>query len=166
MTTGTVEAVRKDRKGFKLEGSEEWYSVYEARSMSGVNRGSEVEFEFTRKDRWLNVVGGVVVLSGGGPASTSVSLAASSPSGTSSRVAAKGGEWPIPQDLAAERRIMRQNALERAMEYFAQHSDPVNPKHVIRVAREFESYFSGDLDMEEFETSVLRSMGPEAEEAS
>ena len=79
----------------------------------------------------------------------------------------EGRRFPIDA-LAAERSIIRQNALTQARELVCAYS-PVNEDVteepalmakadlVIRVAKKFEAYSSGDLDMAEVKAEVLAS---------
>ena len=55
--------------------------------------------------------------------------------------------------LAPERTINRQNALTNAVAYYK--DDDVTPELIIEVARKFEAYTTGDLDLEE----AKREMG-------
>lgn len=66
---GTVESKRKDGTAIKVNG--EWYSAYKAIDLDHVNWKDEIEMDFVRKGRFLNVKGRPKVLSSGGGASGS-----------------------------------------------------------------------------------------------
>lgn len=51
--SGTVEAVRKDGKGFMLD-NEQWYSNNRAKGKVACEKGDKVEVEFTRNGEWKN----------------------------------------------------------------------------------------------------------------
>jgi hypothetical protein len=56
--TGLITKVRKDRKGFFIDGN--WYSVFASSEMDGVNKGDTVTFTFTKKGDWNNIDNGTV----------------------------------------------------------------------------------------------------------
>jgi hypothetical protein len=68
--TGLITKVRKDRKGFFIDGN--WYSVFASSEMDGVNKGDTVTFTFTKKGDWNNIDNGTVkVTAGAAPAPSS-----------------------------------------------------------------------------------------------
>ena len=68
--TGLITKVRKDRKGFFIDG--EWYSVFASSEMDGVNKGDTVTFTFTKKGDWNNIDNGTIkITAGAAPASGS-----------------------------------------------------------------------------------------------
>lgn len=66
--TGTITKVRKDRKGFFIDG--EWYSVFDSSEMDGVNKGDTVKFTFKKKGDWNNIDNGTVKKTEAAPASS------------------------------------------------------------------------------------------------
>ena len=67
--TGMITKVRKDRKGFFIDGN--WYSVFAASEMDGANKGDTVTFTFTKKGDWNNIDNGTIkVTAGAAPASS------------------------------------------------------------------------------------------------
>jgi hypothetical protein len=67
--TGLITKVRKDRKGFFIDGN--WYSVFASSEMDGVNKGDTVTFTFTKKGDWNNIDNGTVKVTAGATASGS-----------------------------------------------------------------------------------------------
>lgn len=61
--SGTIEVVARNQKAFKLEGDEEWYSVFKAVQLNGAEAGASVSFEYKDTDRggktYHNVQGNV-----------------------------------------------------------------------------------------------------------
>ena len=115
----------------KLEDNETWYnSQYEI----NCSKGQEVTFE----DMGKKYVNNLKVVGGGG---------AAAPSGASSAPATAG----MPSDK--DRMIIRQNSLSHAVNSLAysilsdleDNRDAVTDE-IIRIARKFEEYSSGDLD--------------------
>jgi len=49
--SGKIEAVARSQKAFKLEGSEDWYSVFKPVQMNGAEAGSTVSFEYEEKPK-------------------------------------------------------------------------------------------------------------------
>lgn len=64
--TGTITKVRKDRKGFFIDGA--WYSVYDQSEMDGVNKGDNVTFTFKKKGDWNNIDNGTIKTNAAAPA--------------------------------------------------------------------------------------------------
>lgn len=145
VTKGNVESKRRDGKGIKLQDGE-WYSAFSETTLSEVNRGDLVEFEYVTKGDWKNIKGNVTVLSaspkagGGGPAPKAYR------------------PFPVPKDHG-DRAIIRQNVLGHATNivngYCSQgpggdedFSLEYRLQAVIQVARDLEKYATGELDAE------------------
>ena len=159
MMTGVVEQVSqkevntkwgaKPTYSFKVNGS--WVS--HGFKSHGANVGDEVEFDGETTTYGLQTKAVRITTRGAGvPPSTSVpsSTPARAPSAYNSRV------FPIPA-LHGDRSIVRQNALARATELYvgARGGKPFDldvkevSDVVISLARKFEAYTAGDLDMAE-----------------
>ena len=145
--TGTIEAISKDGKRFLLTETGKWYSCFSTSQMKG-SRGDSVEFNFDSvtkgENTYQNVKGNVRVV---GTSARPVEGASSPSSGDS------GTRMPmnlLPVQLSRERAIIRQNALTAAVNYWsaapADTKSPA-PSDVLEVARIFESYTSGDMDI-------------------
>ena len=139
LCTGTIEAISKDGKRFLLTETNKWYSCFAASQMKG-QRGDTVEFNFDTvvkgANTYQNVKGNVRVV------------------GTSARPvegSSEGRDSPrmpmglLPVQLARERAIIRQNALTAAVNYCG--GPGTSPSEVLDIARIFESYTSGDMDI-------------------
>jgi len=159
MMTGVVEQVSskevttkwgvKPTYSFKVNGA--WVS--HGFKAHGVNVGDEVEFDGETTTYGVQTKAVRVTTRGtGAPPSASV------PSSTPSKSASYGGSrvFPIPA-LHGDRSIVRQNALARATELYigARGGKPFDldvddvSLIVISLARKFEAYTAGDLDMAE-----------------
>ncbi len=81
---------------------------------------------------------------------------------------AAGKPFPVPK-TSGERAIIRQNALTNARELVVSTQPVVNTdelvSEIIRVARRFEAYSTGDLEMDEVE-KVVKAKSKKAEAAS
>ena len=158
--SGRVLEFRKDGKGIKLDSTGEMYSVFAAPMLNGINIGDMVSFEFkegTSINRmtgrpYLNITGKVNV------------TGASSPQPVSQ---ASGGYTPPPPRmekvgepvLSNSRCIIRQNALTNAIKYCELGVSPNSAlipsiDTVLSVAKEFEAYTSGDVDLEEVKNEL------------
>lgn len=146
--TGVVGWVGKnkfDKYSIKLEDNPQWYN---SNYPINCEKGDTVEFDDGDKNycRKLRVVS-----SGGG---------ASAPSaGGKTGGGSNKGSFPIGV-RDGQRSIIRQNALTNARELVTNVQDPDEPldnvtDEIIRVARKFEAYTTGDMDMEE----VSKKMG-------
>lgn len=141
---GVIEALTKDGKGFLIDGI--WYKCFTP-AMMKAQKGDFVSFSYKQveKDgRTYNNVSGVV--------SGSNSSGATPNTGSVSRVPAAA---PAPRDplmlpvlLTRERAIIRQSSLAQAVNYAGGSSKGCSVEDVISIAREFEAYASGDLDIE------------------
>jgi len=143
---GTVSAVRKDRKGFQIDG-DIWYSSFNALPMD-IGNGVKVKFGFVQKGQWNNIKGGVDVLDAGSGVGAANSESRST-NPTKSGFMPK--EFPVPQ-LHPDRSIIRQNALAHATKVvLARGSDGMSMtiEQIIDVARMFEAYSTGDVEREE-----------------
>jgi len=161
MMTGIVEAVSTKDVNTKF-GSKPTYSI----KINGgwvkcgfkdpkANAGDEVEFDGNTGTYGLETKAVTVLRKGAGaPAVTSSAPAAAAPA-----VKAFGGYkekvFPIPA-LHGDRAIVRQNALARATDiYIAARGgkpfelDVDSLDYVIKLARKFEAYTAGDIDMME-----------------
>lgn len=115
-----------------------------------VNVGDEISFNGESGTYGLEAKDVTVVSRGASPASSApVPVPTRSSTASSSRV------FPIPP-LHGDRSIVRQNALARAVELFtsarggkAFDVDDVATAIIIRLARGFEAYTAGDLDLAE-----------------
>ena len=133
--------------------------------------GDTCSFEFTNGSYGAEIVKGSLVKAGGAAAPAP---AAPAPAVKAPYVPKNSGVFPIPP-LAPERSIIRQNALARATELVVettranydaykavsfegrklQHDALVD--EVVRLARKFEAYSAGDLDMAAAKAEVEKS---------
>lgn len=153
---GVIEALTKDGKGFLIDG--QWYKCFTPAMMKAA-KGDFVSFSYKQveKDgRTYNNVSGVVSGSGGSGTVPN--------SGTVSKVAGVGPTQTrdplmLPVLLTRERAIIRQSSLAQAVNYGnygegTQANKVMSVDDIIRVAREFEAYASGDLDIETAKLSL------------
>ncbi len=153
---GVIEALTKDGKGFLIDG--QWYKCFTP-AMMKATKGDFVSFSYKQveKDgRTYNNVSGVVSGSGGSGTVPN--------SGTVSKVAGVGPTQTrdplmLPVLLTRERAIIRQSSLAQAVNYGnygdgTQANKVMSVDDIIRVAREFEAYASGDLDIETAKQSL------------
>lgn len=153
---GVIEALTKDGKGFLIDG--QWYKCFTP-AMMKATKGDFVSFSYKQveKDgRTYNNVSGVV--SGSGTSGVTPN------SGTVSKVS--GATQSVQRDplmlpvlLTRERAIIRQSSLAQAVNYGnygegTQANKVMSVDDIIRVAREFEAYASGDLDIETAKQSL------------
>lgn len=113
-----------------------------------VKIGDEVFITFETTDKgYRNIKGLTVVNAGtGGPVANSAPKSNSGGGGGYS----KGGGRSFPVDpLAPERTINRQNALTNAVKYAEYYDPKASKEDIVEVARYFEAYTTGDIDMEE-----------------
>lgn len=158
IATGTVQMV--DGKFITVDGTR--YSAF-APSQIKCEVGDVVNFEYVEKSGvnkfgaavvYKNIKGNVYGKGGGGAA---VAAAPRYSSGASGMVASKVGE-PI---LSKDRLILRQNALTAAVNFINHCDGRNNPEDVIKVAKIFEAYTSGDADLKEVEDSLSSSAAEE-----
>ena len=153
---GVIEALTKDGKGFLIDG--QWYKCFTP-AMMKATKGDFVSFSYKQveKDgRTYNNVSGVVSGSGGSGTVPN--------SGTVSKVVGVGPTQTrdplmLPVHLTRNRAIIRQSSLAPAVNpgHYRERTHTHNVMSVddiIRVAREFEAYASGDLDIENAKKSL------------
>jgi len=149
---GVIEALTKDGKGFLIDG--QWYKCFTP-AMMKATKGDFVSFSYKQveKDgRTYNNVSGVVSGSGGSGTVPN--------SGTVSKVAGVGPTQTrdplmLPVLLTRERAIIRQSSLAQAVNYVSTNKDAGDSiVDVLAIAREFEAYASGDLDIETAKLSL------------
>ena len=151
--SGTISVCRKDKKGFQLEGSETWYSQFEPNP--GFERGVAILFSYKTVEKggktFHNIVG-------------SPEFPSPTPSSAGTGVSKSRPPWPIPSDSATQRAIMRQHAVTDAISFSiaALDDDDITHNAIIRTARIFEEYYSGDLDEREL-TEELLSVSPDSD---
>lgn len=154
--SGVIEKMARNRKAFKLEGDEEWYSVYKAPQMNDAQVGDTVSFEYEDKDTGGQIfhnIQGNVNIDEEGEGEPAPSRGSSSRGGSSRRAASGGGrsgggggaksdgvDWE-----AKDRRISRQSSLKVAAEIISAIGDyegDVEAAGVaaIDMARTFEEY--------------------------
>jgi len=149
--TGVVESVARTGKSIKIGGA--WYGAFAASSLSGANTGDSVKFAYqsVTKDGTVynNIKGTVTVLGGGVPKSGPSPSAPPSGGGGFSR----GSSFPVGP-LDPSRAIIRQNALTHASRcvldsrMLPEGLDMQSVAElVVEIARYYESYVCGDLDM-------------------
>jgi hypothetical protein len=117
--TGTITKVRKDRKGFFIDG--EWYSVYVDSEMDGANKGSNVSFTFVKKGDWNNVDNGSVKVN---------AQAAPAPGGAGGKTYSGGGD----KQFRTVPELTRIDALKLAVETVNGAADNLNLKTAAQAA--------------------------------
>jgi hypothetical protein len=158
--TGTIESVAKTGKSVKIEG--QWYGAFAKSQLSSAGVGDTIAFTYVSVEKegttFHNIKGNVTLKEGaGGGAATPAAGEPSAP--RAAAPAASYGRSSISFPLApldGQRVIVRQNALGHATKLIvdAYPKDPdadvsVLADTIISIARKFESYVAGDLDMEE-----------------
>lgn len=149
----------KPTYSFKADG--EWYKT--AFTQPRVKVGDVVDIEFTegRYGKDVDAKTGIKVVGGGAAApATAPRSAAPAPSYSGGK-----GVFPIPA-LDGQRSIVRQNALTNARELIqtamALSKKSYEPDEIvasiIRVAKQFEAYTAGDMDMEAAKASVAKEL--------
>lgn len=149
--SGVIETMSRDGKRFKLEGGEEWYSAFSASQVpKGTDRGMFVKFSYVETNKggtiYCNIKGNVTV--------EEASATVSGGSGPAAPRAAAAGAKTFPVGpLHPDRSIIRQNSLGHATEVASLFgiegalSIEDYADHIIEIARKFEAYSAGDLDM-------------------
>ena len=152
---GVVESLARTGKSIKVGG--EWYGAFSPASLGGCKVGDAVSFSWapSKDGQYKNIKGSVSFVGGG--AATPASLDAPAP-----RSAPSGGSYgrsitfPLPP-LDGQRVIVRQNALGHATKVVAEvlykmddepMDDAAFASRIIDLARQFEAYVAGDLDLE------------------
>lgn len=149
--SGVIETMSRDGKRFKLEGGEEWYSAFSASQVpKGTDRGMFVKFSYVETNKsgtiYCNIKGNVTVEEA--PATVSGGSGPAAPRA----VAAGAKTFPVGP-LHPDRSIIRQNSLGHAVEaiYHTSWDDYSTIEEyadrIIEMARKFEAYSAGDLDM-------------------
>ena len=142
--TGTIEAISKDGKRFLLTETGKWYSCFTSSQMKG-ERGDSVEFNFDSvtkgENTYQNVKGNVRVVG------TSARPVEGATAGDTGGGSARMPMGLLPVQLARERAIIRQNALSAAVNFCNRSSASCTAMSVLDIARVFESYTSGDMDI-------------------
>ena len=147
--TGVIEATTDKFGKFNvLMDNGKWYSTNPERAPNPRPvKGQTITFDSGSTGKYLNSVR----IEGGAPAPASKPASSSSGSYSANSSART---FPVAP-LAPERTINRQNALTNAVAFYAHFDEAVTPDNVIEVARKFEAYTTGDLDLEE----AKREMG-------
>lgn len=151
---GVIEAVTKDGKGFLIEGI--WYKCFTP-AMLKAGKGDFVSFtykEVTSNGRVFNNVSGVVSGSGGSASVPSQPNNSNSANSSNSYSPVQRDPLMLPVMLARERAIIRQSSLAQAVNYVKDCMSGITTDEVIRIAREFEAYASGDADIEAAKNSL------------
>ena len=133
MITGEVQAKAKTGKSIMV--NDVWYGAFASATLDGVNKGDTVTFEsvLDKTGKYNNIKGKVE--KGGG---------------TAAAPTADGAFKVLKPSLDRDRCIIRQNALTNARELYCaieEYSSMTAPSVIIGIAREFEAYTSGDLDL-------------------
>lgn len=153
--SGFVDGMSRDGKRFKI--GAEWFSAFAATQVAGVTTGDYVSFTYTEKpsptgDVYRNIKGNVSKATP--PADAPMTAAGVTSSGEKKYTDSRGfvvKEFPVPA-FHPDRSIIRQNSLGHAVEVVrgapvAFSSPQEFATEVIEVARIFEAYSSGDLDI-------------------
>lgn len=161
---GFIEGVSRDGKRFKM--GADWFSAFAASQMAGINSGDYVQFTYTEKpsptgDVYRNVKGNVVKTTppADAPMTAAGMLGKSGGIGPGKPYVDSRGfvqkEFPVPA-FHPDRSIIRQNSLSHAASVMRDYGfdggatgktseDYAN--RVIEIARLFEAYSAGDLDV-------------------
>lgn len=133
--TGTVQAVRGDRKGVKV--NNEWYSVRDASVYGTVAKGDTVSGTFTRNGRWINC----------DDASIQVTKAAPPAAGGGGGGGNGGGHKSGYREVDE---IIRTTALEAAVDFAASSLSgdyATDIEYVLKTADLFVAYTKGLIDV-------------------
>ena len=159
ITSKTVTTKFGPKPSYSIQADGEWYNY--GFKKPPFNEGDEVNFTFTENTYGKQVDAATVrvINKGSGSPSKAPTSASSAPVGTevatppSTRSYGPPAKvFPIPA-LHGDRAIVRQNSLTNAVnlckEYFGEDVDlPGRAEEIILIARMFEAYSCGDLDME------------------
>lgn len=144
---GTIEAVSRSGKQFKLEGDERWFGAFRVAQLNRAEKGSTVSLEFEEVEKggttFYNVKGDVKLEEGG-------AVSRSAPSA--------GAAQSVAGD-SRQQSIIRQNSLSQANALYRTivgeagdaeiHQDPDELKAIaqelIDIARIFEAYSNGEV---------------------
>lgn len=165
IVTGTIERTNDNYGKFNMAVNGKWYSTKPEWLSVVPNQGDTVEFD----DGGRNYIKKLRVVGGGGSTPTATTPASSEQTTElpPHYMIAKGymnkiQTFPIPADHP-DRAITRQNALTNAVNYACSTMDKDSPStvsEVIEIARMFEAYTTGDLDVEEAK-QAMQAMGME-----
>lgn len=148
---GTIEAVRKDGKAFKLQG-DGWYSAFKAEQLSGAQKGDQVEFNYKTNGNFKNIDGSVTRLGSGGGSAPQAAGGGNAPKRQYN--AGGGRSFPVGKTDGG-RAINYQNAVTNAVKFLEYtKANGATPEDVIEVARYFAAFTTGDMDMESAEGYV------------
>jgi hypothetical protein len=157
--TGTIESVAKTGKSVKIEG--QWYGAFAKSQLGSAGVGDTIAFTYVSVEKdgttFHNIKGNVTLKGASeGGAATPATGEPSAP--RAAAPASSYGRSSISFPLApldGQRVIVRQNALGHATKLwvdgkYTEHMDSNDSAAaIISLARVFESYVAGDLDMEE-----------------
>jgi hypothetical protein len=162
---GVVEMKRRDGKAIKV--GENWFSVMASSPvLDSINKGDYVEFTYTEKpspsgEPYRNIKGSVTKVP---PPAAAPVTGAGMMKGTASASGFIGRTFPVPA-LAPERSIIRQNSLGHAVEIVTQMTAFGNceeaAERTIEIARMFEAYSAGDLDVEMVDEEIKKMLAKE-----
>ena len=152
--TGTVQAVRGDRKGVKI--NNEWYSVRNASVYGTVAKGDTVSGTFTRNGRWINCDEASIQITKGAPAA----------SGGGGGGGGNGGGHKSGFREVDE--IIRTTSLEAAVAFFSELSMSgdyaTDIEYVLKTADLFVAYTKGLIDVGAMETPAPLPAAPAQQE--
>lgn len=161
---GVVDSKRRDGKAIKV--GEDWFSVMASSPvLDSINKGDHVEFVYTEKPSpsgvpYRNIKGSVTKVM---PPAT-VPVTGAGVMGKTATAGYAGRTFPVPA-LAPERSIIRQNSLGHAVEIVTQMAAFGNcdeaAERAIEIARMFEAYSAGDLDVEMVDEEVKKMLAKE-----
>jgi len=140
--TGVITKRYDNETNVVLELNGQRYSDYEGKNMpADAKEGCTVTFDMIEKGVWKNVAG---------PVKVDHDAVAPDPKTGAAPVTATAG----PVD-ARQRMIIRQSSLTRALEFLTrQYVDVFRQEEVVEVARYFESYADGSLDLKELDDAL------------
>lgn len=133
MSTITGEVEAKAKTGRSILVNAVWYGAFASATLDGVERGDTVTFEsvLDKTGKYNNIKGVVQKVRG-----------------TATSPLADGTFKVLKPSLDRERCIIRQNALHNSVLFVGDHVEEPSPERIIEVARIFEAYTSGDMDLE------------------
>ena len=114
--SGVIDVMARNEKAFKLEGSDDWYSVYKAPQMNGAAVGDAVSFEYEEKEKggqvFRNIQGNVEVEGSSGRKQNRNSSSRSNSSSSSS----SAGKVDTTRADAKDNRITRLSILKTSVD--------------------------------------------------
>lgn len=152
IVTGIVEAMTdKYGKVNCLLDDGKWYSTKPEYAPSPMpKKGDQIEFDSGPTGKYFSKV---KILGGGGTSSAPTSVGKPVNREITSNTSRT---FPVGP-LAPERTINRQNALTNAVAFYGTTGDC--PEDIIAIARKFEAYTTGDLDLEEAKKALKELEG-------